>query len=715
MKTLKKLHNKISRKYPQYRKWHKHKYHSTIHLFVFLLISVFTTIMVVDMMRSEDYGFARVEAAKESLQAGKFWFPYPVFGTAGGMSTTTFSLYFDTAYTHPKGWDNWSKIGNDLREFSNSPQLKHLNVRTIEYYDKNRPQDNIGDHPEYHYVADRDARVASADKWRLYDQDGKTISLFGWGEVVDFADPEYLDWTMKTWMVDEFFDPIEKGNKEAFYVHDNGNFRAITSTSTCMGSKSSIVDQATYNTCMRYDTDDEVRDSWKKMLLAFKSAHPNKKILISSGPVTYETPSDQMRVWKEVYQYADGYWSESFTNNQVYWETEKNGESIRNAMNAIMQLSDWLALNNKYMFVNVGMAGGLDPQNPKDVVTNTEIDYAWAFFNVLRKGDKQYFSYVTRDPVTGAWVPRIYPEMTKSLGNPLGDRREIRSDVYRREYENALAYVNLSDSSISIDLPQGFEYTNARNERITSPLVLNRFSGLTVYKIQTRAPQDVPNPVVNSAPILVTNMAPNSPVSTAREVKITFNTDRNATCRFSRTPNIVYDSMWSLSLTEGRNHELKVDNPVAGTNKYYFKCKDNSGFVSPVDHMTILTVFAPTGRVKVTANRTVYEGGSYNLFRFTDWNWNDYGGEGTFRMYLRNAHPSVQNIIGLGFAYTNISASGYIPAIRIDENVVGAWLANAPQVAEDDIRKNFYVEIQAWKDGKMVASGKSPNFSILRR
>jgi hypothetical protein len=139
-----------------------------------------------------------------------------------------------------------------------------------------------------------------------------------------------------------------------------------------------------------------------------------------------------------------------------------------------MQLADWLAENNKYFFPNLGTdEDGSEP-------TQKEVDYAYAFFNLMRRGDKQFFSRACLD-APGMWVPEVYPEMTLALGKPLEERTQISSNVYRRKFEKAIAYVNLSDGAVTINLPTG-TYTNSLGQAINSPLTLSSFGGLTVYK-----------------------------------------------------------------------------------------------------------------------------------------------------------------------------------------------------------------------------------------
>ena len=79
--------------------------------------------------------------------------------------------------------------------------------------------------------------------------------------------------------------------------------------------------------------------------------------------------------------------------------------------------------------------------------------------------------------------------MNLPLGQPLEERQQISLNVYRRSFEHATAYVNLSDSVVSINLPPG-THTNSLGQAVISPLTLASFSGLTVYHSTPIAPSN---------------------------------------------------------------------------------------------------------------------------------------------------------------------------------------------------------------------------------
>ena len=280
---------------------------------------------------------------------------------------------------------------------------------------------------------------------------------------MDFGNDAYLDWVLNTWMPNHYFDSTDSDpNGVYWYLHDNGSFQGMSLNCAALDP-----------ICNKYKTDQGVQDAWIHMLKRFKAKYPNRNIVINTGPNTYQSVSTQMASFQNVLSHAAGYFSESLTSDHVYWSTQPNSGK-RTALITTLQLASWLADNNKIFFPNLGMADGAEP-------TQTATDYAWAFFNLMRKGDWQLFSKVTKDS-SGYWQPEKYPEMDLPLGQPLEVAVEFSPGVYRRTFEQAIAYVNISDDSIAITLPTDNSYRNSLGQTVNSPLTLRSFSGLTVYK-----------------------------------------------------------------------------------------------------------------------------------------------------------------------------------------------------------------------------------------
>lgn len=379
----------------------------------------------------------------------KFGFIYPNFGPA--MSAEEFVQKFVASMHNPDTYQHWIGAGTDIRKINPAGvYLKHINLRTI-------VSTKGASHPDYDWIH------KNHPEWIIRDKNGNTVPLFlPEEECLDFGNDAYLDYALGKWMPETFLDATDSDpNKVCYYLQDNGNFLA---QSINCGSGNA--------TCSRYTTDEGVQSAWKHMLDRWRAAWPNKKIFVNTGVISYQTPDQQLPRMKDVLSHADGYFSESLTNDHVYWSAQPNNQ-LRNALEATMQLADWLADNGKYFFPNLGPGDGGEP-------TQEETDYGYAFFNLMRRGDRQFYSQVEKD-ASGNWVPEVYPEMTLGLGEPIEERTEITGNVYRRKFEKAIAVVNLDDLSASITLPAG-NYTNSRGQAISSPLSLPPFSGLTLYK-----------------------------------------------------------------------------------------------------------------------------------------------------------------------------------------------------------------------------------------
>jgi len=291
----------------------------------------------------------------------------------------------------------------------------------------------------------------------------ETVPLFiSSQECLDFGNPAYLDWVFGTWFPQNYFDSTD-GNVAAvtWYLQDNGSF--LRQYINCAPNDA---------VCQKYNTDAGVQSAFKTMADKFHQYYPNKRIFVNTGTLSYLTPTQQLPWMENVLSHFDGYFGESLTNRFAYWNSQPNSQK-RNALNATLLLADWCAAHGKYFFPNEGVANGQQP-------TQSDTNYAFAFFSLFRKGNRQFFSKVTKDS-SGSWQPRVYPEMNLPTGLALENRVVIAPNVYRRKFQNAIAYVNLSDASTSIPLPSG-TWKNSLGSTIKSPLVLGSFSGLTVYQ-----------------------------------------------------------------------------------------------------------------------------------------------------------------------------------------------------------------------------------------
>lgn len=395
-------------------------------------------------------------SATPAMPGGRFGFVYPNFTMLpGAMTPSQYVESFAAAMHNPNVFRQWVTAGTDIRRLNpGGAYLKHISLRTI---DSKQLEPSIEGHPDYAYVHDKHP------EWIVRDAAGKTVPIFVPSEEsLDFGNDAYLDWVLSTWMPNNYLDVNDNDIKTvSWYLQDNGVFNALP-----------IKCAAGDAVCARYATDEGVRTAWEHMLDRFKARWPNKRVLVNCAPVTYKPVADQVALYRRILAHADGYFSEFFTNDHTSWGTQPN-DGKRIALATTMQTAAWLADNGKAFFPNLGMFDNIEPTQP-------EVDYAWAFFNILRRGELQFFSRVTKD-TAGNWQPRIYPEMTLSLGAPLGAATESPPNVFQREYEKAIAVVNISDASVTVDLPAG-SYKDASGKTIATPLVIASFRGLTVYR-----------------------------------------------------------------------------------------------------------------------------------------------------------------------------------------------------------------------------------------
>jgi hypothetical protein len=375
------------------------------------------------------------------------------------MTQQQYVQSFAAAMHNPSVYSLWISAGKDIRLLNPAGvYTKHVNFRTVDSTQLDG-HGKVEGRPDYNWIH------ANHPEWILRDANGNTVPMFvSTEECLDFGNDAYLDWLLNTWMPNSFFDSTDSNLAVVmWYMHDEGDF--LGKRINC-GLNNPV--------CSKYTTDAGVQTAFKHLFDRFHAKYPNKRILVNTGPLSYMTPAQQLPWMEDVLSHADGYYSEYLTNDYAYWNNQPNGDK-RNALNATMQLADWLAANGKYFYPNMGEGGGA-------AATQTQINYGWAFFNLLRSGDKQFFSTVTKD-ASGNWQPRTYPEQNLLLGNALEKRQQIWPNVYRRRFERATAYVNISDSQVAISLPVG-TWINARGQIVSSPLTLGSFRGLTLYRYQ---------------------------------------------------------------------------------------------------------------------------------------------------------------------------------------------------------------------------------------
>jgi hypothetical protein len=408
------------------------------------------------------------------------------------MTAQQFVASFGAAMHNPNVYQQWINAGTDIRKLNpNGAYLKHLSLRTID-----KTYGYLEGHADYDWIH------ANHPEWILRDANGNTVPMYRSSEEsLDFGNPAYLDWVFGTYFPNGYFDSTDRDpNLVTWYEQDNGDF--LRMHINC------AADDAV---CQKYNTDSGVQTAWKTLLDKFHQYYPSKKVLVSSTTLSYMTPATQLAFMEDVLSHSDGYYSECLVNDLCYWNSQPNNDK-RNALNATLQLADWCAAKGKYFFPVLGQSAVAQP-------TQAQFNYGYAFFNLLRQGDKQFFSFILINS-SGQWQPRVIPEMTLPLGNALETRQQISPNVYRRSFTQGIAYVNLSDSQVSIPLPAG-TYKNSLGQAVNSPLILSSFSGLTVCgsnspspsPSQTPTPTPTPSPTPTQTPTPTPTLSP-TPSST---------------------------------------------------------------------------------------------------------------------------------------------------------------------------------------------------------
>lgn len=398
-------------------------------------------------------GCCALTAANRAACVGQFAFSYFNFTTApGAITETDFVQRFAAAMHNPGAFD---AAATDIRAMNpKGYYYKHFNLTA----DGTTPEG----YPDYNYLLKH-------PEWLVKDVNGHlvvTSPIYNL-HLVDFANDAYLDWALNTWMPSGLLDGIDKQpGREIFLMEDMGNFLDPL-TPNCAS-----IDTV----CNRYATTQGVQNAWIHYLDRLKATYPNSSIIINSEPeISAGDTASQLAVFKNVLSHADGYYCESLTDrHNPVWKGASN-DSRRIALKTQLQLANWLAEQDKVFFPNEGVADGTSP-------TQADTDYAWAFFNLVKKGDKQFFSKRTNVPgQPGTVEPYVYPEMELATGLPIGLFYEIQTNVYRRDFSRAVALVNLSDAQVSVNLPAGKTYVNSLGQTIGPSITLTSFDGLTVY------------------------------------------------------------------------------------------------------------------------------------------------------------------------------------------------------------------------------------------
>jgi hypothetical protein len=391
----------------------------------------------------------------------RFAFPYPNLqtGAPAPANLTGFGSRFDGAQHNPSAYDAWVASGTDPRVLNpKGVYLKHVNFVTA---DVNQCNVKIEGRPDYCDIA------LNHPQWILRNSANAIVTLYGPTDaVLDWGNDAYIDYLIAT-TIPAILDSYETAatTPAIYFEHDNGSFYARNYTPLAGASYA-----------YAYNTDAGVQAAWLHLIGRLHAAFPTLKIVISSFPDLNRSISSQMTVFQSIFLAADGYYSEGLTDRHVWWGKTGSGVSDaqkRNALNVTMQLASWLADHGKIFMPMEGQGDGI-------AMSQADTDYAYAVFNLFRKGDKQFFCKFSMSGTN--WVPAEFPEMNLPIGSAVDTAAvSIGANVWRRKFTKAESYVNWSSASVTVTPSPGSVWKNALGTAF-STITLQPFTGLTVYR-----------------------------------------------------------------------------------------------------------------------------------------------------------------------------------------------------------------------------------------
>ena len=267
----------------------------------------------------------------------------------------------------------------------------------------------------------------------------RTVSGVDWTPDYNYITTYHSDWLLK------YKDGSLIGQDDGYYMLDIGN-------SACVDYIISWVQQALSNwpgktigcdngmfqyadsNWAKYNTDQSYQDAWAYFLGRLSDAfRPDYKIILNVG-------SCDMSVFERMMGYVDGALFESMgsTTSDLSWVQE------------YLQKGQWLADNGKIWCARL------------EVTTDSEAAFLYGYAVIaMAGGSHSYFSLDDQNATTF-----YYPEMDYNLGSPLGDMKQIVTNVYERDFQNYTVYLNLSASTYT--LPNGTKLSSMSGAEIKS-------------------------------------------------------------------------------------------------------------------------------------------------------------------------------------------------------------------------------------------------------
>jgi PKD repeat protein len=284
---------------------------------------------------------------------------------------------------------------------------------------------------DYYYI------TGSHPEWQLYTNDGTVVHLESDSSRLDIGNPALGDYTVSWINQQAFVNPLIPASRGGGLWpvkdlgFDNGMFYYAPPNTKY--SNSTWRDAYVYH--------------YKRISDAFRPAH---RVIVNMG-----WHGTDLTTFARMMQYLDGAMfedilpsSSAVKNVQQYW-----------------QLSQWCAQNGK---VCVGCYYSSSSANHDDFM----LGYAAV---LMTAGVGTYYDLHTAD-----YKPYYFPEMDWDLGQPLGAKVEVSTLVFRRDFQNYSAFLNLSSAVYT--LPDGTSLPPMRG---------------ALVPVSTPAPPPVENPVAD--------------------------------------------------------------------------------------------------------------------------------------------------------------------------------------------------------------------------
>ena len=238
------------------------------------------------------------------LPGGLFGFVYPTFypESEGVDSGEEFVSLFAGGKANPSWMDG---EGGNIRTLNpKGMYFKHINLRALDNQNRGPEGSKIEGRPDYDWIH------ANHPEWILKDVSGNPVPLsLPTEEHLDFANDEYLDWVVNTWMPEQLFDANDLVAPVIYLQQDNGEF---------LGFPIDCADDD--EACKRYTTNEGMESAWVHMINRVKQRWPQVRIIISTGPTISTDRATQMAGFKRVLGVADGEYCESLTDRHSYWK-----------------------------------------------------------------------------------------------------------------------------------------------------------------------------------------------------------------------------------------------------------------------------------------------------------------------------------------------------------------------------------------------------------